>query len=89
MHTIKPIDKLAVEKSLKKKLILTVEEHNIIGGLGSAVSEVLSNYTNKPKHIFLGIDDYYSKGGSYEFLKEKHGLDIKSIINNVKKNLNQ
>ena len=89
MHTIKPIDKLAVEKSLKKKLILTVEEHNIIGGLGSAVSEVLSNYTNKPKHIFLGIDDYYSKGGSYEFLKEKHGLDNKSIINNVKKNLNQ
>ena len=88
MHTIKPIDKESIEKSLEKKLILTIEEHNIIGGLGSAVSEVLSNYTNRPKHIFLGINDYYSKGGSYEFLKEKHGLDIKSIINNVKKNFN-
>ena len=88
MHTIKPIDKESIKKSLEKKLILTIEEHNIIGGLGSAVSEVLSNYTNRPKHIFLGINDYYSKGGSYEFLKEKHGLDIKSIIDNIKKNLN-
>ena len=88
MHTIKPVDKVSIKKSLEKKLILTIEEHNIIGGLGSAVSEVLSNYTNRPKHIFLGINDYYSKGGSYEFLKEKHGLDIKSIINNVKKNFN-
>ena len=88
MHTIKPIDKESIKKSLEKKLILTIEEHNIIGGLGSAVSEVLSNYTNRPKHIFLGINDYYSKGGSYEFLKEKHGLDIKSIIKNVKKNFN-
>ncbi len=88
MHTIKPIDKESIKKSLEKKLILTIEEHNIIGGLGSAVSEVLSNYTNRPKHVFLGINDYYSKGGSYEFLKEKHGLDIKSIINNVKKNFN-
>ena len=87
MHTIKPVDKESIKKSLEKKLILTIEEHNIIGGLGSAVAEALSIYTKRPKHIFLGVNDQYSKGGSYEFLKEKHGLDINSIINNVKKNL--
>tara|TARA_B100000575_G_C23078196_1_gene621081 strand:- start:119 stop:1081 length:963 start_codon:yes stop_codon:yes gene_type:complete len=87
MHTIKPVDKDSIKKSLERKLILTIEEHNIIGGLGSAVAEALSIYTKRPKHIFLGVNDQYSKGGSYEFLKEKHGLDIKSIINNVKKNL--
>ena len=86
IHTIKPIDKDVIESSLNKKLILTIEEHNIIGGLGSAVSESLAGFSKKPKHIFLGINDYYSKGGSYEFLKKKHGLDIQSIVNIAKKN---
>ena len=46
MHTIKPIDKEQLKKSIiKKKLIVTIEEHNVIGGLGSAVSEMISGET--------------------------------------------
>ena len=70
MHTIKPIDKDAILNAAEKsKLIVTVEEHNIIGGLGSAVSEVLSNIRNSPKQLTIGINDSYTKSGSYKYLK--------------------
>ena len=88
MHTIKPIDKIQIKKSIiKKKLIVTIEEHNIIGGLGSAVSEVISEIENTPKKISFGIDDKYSKGGSYSFLKNKFGLESKTITNKIIKEL--
>ena len=54
-----------------------MEEHNIIGGLGSAVAEVLSEVTSSPKLIRLGVNDFYSSGGSYEYLKNIYGLSIK------------
>ena len=47
-----------------------LEEHNIIGGLGSAIADVLSELDHHPKLIKLGISDTYSKGGSYDFLKK-------------------
>ena len=87
MHTIKPIDKKKIiELSKKFKLIITVEEHNIIGGLGSAVAEVLSEVTSSPKLIRLGVNDFYSSGGSYEYLKNIYGLSIKKIISTISKN---
>jgi transketolase len=87
MHTIKPIDKKKiVEISKKFKLIITVEEHNIIGGLGSAVAEVLSGEISSTKLVRLGADDYYSSGGSYEYLKDIYGLSVQKIIKTVLKN---
>jgi len=80
MHTIKPIDAQSVKASLKSKLIITVEEHNIIGGLGSAVSECKSKFSKSPPQLFLGINDYYSKAGDYEFLKKKYGLNSENIV---------
>ena len=80
MHTIKPIDIEAIKVSLKSKLIITVEEHNIIGGLGSAVSESISKFSKSPPQLFLGINDAYSKAGDYEFLKKKYGLNSESIV---------
>lgn len=75
MHTIKPIDIQKVNESAKDaKLIVTIEEHNIIGGLGSAIAECLAKIKHSPKHIFFGINDTYSKGGEYNYLKEKFGL---------------
>ena len=71
MHTIKPFDKKTLEKYLNTKLIVSVEEHNVIGGLGSAISETLSTIKNSPRQVFLGINDQYTKGGSYNFLKKK------------------
>ena len=80
MHTIKPVDVEAIkDASVTSKLIVSVEEHNIIGGLGSAISEELSKLDNHPKMIRIGINDQYTKGGSYNFLKDKYGLtQIKS-----------
>ena len=87
MHTIKPIDKKKIiEISKKFKLIITVEEHNIIGGLGSAVAEVLSGEISSSKLVRLGADDYYSSGGSYEYLKNIYGLSVQKIIRTILKN---
>ena len=87
MHTIKPIDKKKiVEISKKFKLIITVEEHNIIGGLGSAVAEVLSGEISSSKLVRIGADDYYSSGGSYEYLKNIYGLSVQKIIRTILKN---
>ncbi len=88
MHTIKPIDKEKIlDLASKNKLIFTVEEHNIIGGLGSSVAEVLSSETNNCKLIRIGIDDFYSSGGSYEYLKNIYGLSTEKIIETILLNL--
>ena len=75
VHTIKPIDINKVNESAKKsKLIVSIEEHNIIGGLGSAIAECLAGIKNSPEQIFFGINDSYSEGGDYNFLKKKFNL---------------
>ena len=83
MHTIKPIDKKAVEESCNSKLIISVEEHNIIGGLGSAIAEHKAKLSKSPKQLFLGVKDIYSKGGSYKFLQEKHRLTSEKIVEDI------
>ena len=90
MHTIKPIDADKIKDSTtKSKLIVTIEEHNIIGGLGSAVAECLAKIKNSPEQIFFGTNDRYSDGGDYNFLKQKFNLtsDVisKKIISKLKK----
>ena len=87
MHTIKPLDTLAIEKACSSKLIVSVEEHNIIGGLGSAIAEYKSSLKESPKQLFLGIKDTYSKGGSYKFLQEKHRLTPTKIVDDILNNL--
>ena len=69
------------------KLIVSVEEHNIFGGLGTAISEHMASLKSHPKLLTIGVNDYYSKGGNYEFLKEKHGLSTDKIVSNVLENL--
>jgi len=84
MHTVKPIDKEMVAKiANKNKLIVTVEEHNVIGGLGSSVAEALSGERNNCKLVRVGIDDFYSSGGSYEYLKNIYGLSVEKIIETI------
>ena len=83
MHTIKPIDKIAIEEACNLKLIVSVEEHNVIGGLGSAISEYKSSLKQSPRQLFLGIKDTYSKGGNYKFLKEKHRLTPEKIVEDI------
>ena len=83
MHTIKPIDKLAIDGACNSELIVSVEEHNVIGGLGSAIAEHKSSLKKSPKQLFLGIMDTYSKGGNYKFLQEKHRLTPDKIAEDI------
>ena len=87
MHTIKPIDKIAIEEACNLKLIVSVEEHNVIGGLGSAIAEYKSSLKKSPKQLFLGIKDTYSKGGNYKFLQEKHRLTSEKIVEDIASNI--
>jgi len=88
MHTIKPIDKVAIEKASSSKLIVSIEEHNIIGGLGSAIAEHKSSLKMSPKQLILGIKDTYTKGGNYKFLQERHRLTSEKIVNDILQNIN-
>jgi len=89
MHTIKPIDREAVINASKKsKLIVTVEEHNKIGGLGSAVSEVISSLKDTPQQLILGVNDFYAKSGSYNYLKSFYRLVPEKILEDIEKILN-
>ena len=88
MHTIKPIDKLAIEEACNSSLIVSVEEHNVIGGLGSAIAEHKSSLKKSPKQLFLGIKDTYTKGGDYRFLQEKHRLTPPKIVDDILLHIN-
>lgn len=83
MHTIKPIDKDAIIKAAKDtKAILTVEQHSIYGGLGSAVSEVLSQ--NMPARLqILGLPDEHCITGSEPEIVAHYGLDADGIARSV------
>lgn len=70
MHTIKPIDTVAIDAELGKKLLVTVEEASIVGGLGSAVAEYLAPKKQKPAHLMLGIKDTFPHAGTYQYLLE-------------------
>ncbi|MCR5719739.1 MAG: transketolase family protein [Lachnospiraceae bacterium] len=84
ISTIKPLDTEIILKSAKKtKKVVTVEEHSIIGGLGSAVCEFLSE--NYPvKVLRVGIKDVFGESGSAAALFEKYGLDSKGVTKAVK-----
>lgn len=86
IHTIKPIDKDLIIKSAKEtKKIITVEDHSTIGGLGSAVADVLCE--NYPKQITkLGIKDEFGKSGKWNELMDYYKITAKYIVEEVKKN---
>ena len=87
MHTIKPIDKLAIDEARDCALIISVEEHNVIGGLGSAIAEYKSGLKKFPRQLFLGVMDTYTKGGNYKFLQEKHRLTSDKIAEDILSNI--
>lgn len=85
IHTIKPIDKDIIAKASKEcGAIVTAEEHNIYGGLGSAVAEVLCE-THPAPMLRVGTQDVYGKSGKpYDLMKE-YGLSAENIADNVRK----
>lgn len=84
IHTIKPIDeKLIIDLAKKTNCVITAEDHNIIGGLGSAVAEVLGeNYPCIMKRI--GIQDCYGESGKPAELYDKYGLSAEHVARTIK-----
>jgi transketolase len=84
MHTIKPLDRDAVVGCLNIGKVITVEDHNIINGLGSAVCEVVAE---EGKGIVkrIGVQDQFGQSAPYEKLMEINGITIDNIVNTAKK----
>ncbi|MEI0748511.1 transketolase family protein [Brachyspira pulli] len=84
IHTIKPIDREVVFDMAKKhKKLISIEEHSIIGGLGSAISEVLTD-EYPSKLIRLGIKDTFGESGTVDELMNKYGLTSKALYEAIK-----
>ena len=81
MATIKPIDEDIIKKS--KDFVVTVEDHSIIGGLGSAVAEVIASYGLNKKLLMIGIKDVFGRSGKADELLRYYGLDGESIAKKV------
>ena len=83
MHTIKPLDEECIKAHMKCRLLVTMEEHSVIGGLGGAVAELLAARECHPRLLKIGIADEYAHAGSYEYLLEKYGLTVEKITENI------
>ncbi|SDH02512.1 transketolase family protein [Propionivibrio dicarboxylicus] len=83
MATVKPIDKEEIVKSaMLTGCVVTAEEHNVIGGLGAAVAEVIATLCPVPMKI-VGINDTFGESGHHEELLDKYGLSVGDIVENV------
>ena len=84
--TVKPIDRAVIEDCASRfDNIFTVEEHNIVGGFGGAVAEVLAECGGKAKLHRIGIDDFYCiEVGSQAYLREQVGINAEGIVKKVK-----
>ena len=87
IHTIKPIDKdIVIKASKETKKLFTVEEHSIIGGLGSAVAEVLTEESPSPLYR-IGVRDTFGESGPAVELLHKYKLDAEGIYEQIKANI--
>jgi transketolase len=84
-HTIKPLDQITILESVKKtNAVVTCEEHQIAGGMGSAVAEFLAQAYPVPME-FVGVADRFGQSGSPAELMEHYGLGVDDIVEAVKK----
>lgn len=85
MNTIKPLDRDCLDNIFDEyDLIVTVEEHNVLGGMGSAVAEYKATKANTPKQVFIGFNDTFTAAGSQRFVWEQAGITDKQIAEKIK-----
>lgn len=91
MHTVKPLDISTINESTESNIpIVTIEEHSVLGGLGSAVAEVIAESNTSSRLLRIGIEDKFPKVGSYQYVLEQTGLtavDVRNKISNFMKNI--
>lgn len=86
--TIKPFDQAVVQQALlETKLLISLEEHSIYGGLGAAVSEVASNTSTSIRHLILGIPDEPAIAGTSQEIFAHYGLSAEGVTETVIQNL--
>ena len=84
MHTLKPLDTRVIDKAVAgSTLIVTVEEHSVIGGLGSAVAEYKTTLRDAPPQLTIGLPDYFGKTAEYRSLLQHYGLVGKKIAEKI------
>lgn len=84
MHTIKPLDTGAINTAcMTSKLIVTVEEHSVIGGLGGSVAEYLCGISSAPRQLIIGMPDAFQMAGDYQYLLEQNGLTGPQIAEKI------
>lgn len=84
--TVKPIDKEVIEECAREfEVIVTCEEHNVIGGFGSAVAEIMAEMKEKKAYLLrIGLNDEYSiKVGNQNYLRQQYRMDSKSIVEKI------
>lgn len=90
MNTIKPLDKEGLNKIFSEyKLIVTAEEHNILGGMGSAVAEYKATFDNAPRQMFIGFNDSFTEAGSQKYIWEQAGLTDNQIAEKIRQEWKQ
>ncbi|MCW0354039.1 transketolase family protein [Pantoea ananatis] len=87
MHTIKPLDTETLDDLLNNKLVVTLEEHSEIGGLGSAVAEYFAPKSTKPAQLIIGIPQGYPHAGDYNWMLEQAGLTAAKITDRIQTEL--
>jgi transketolase len=86
MHTLKPLDTAAVLSAAREtQAVVTLEEHSIVGGLGSAVAEVLAESTDRRVPFRrIGLAPAFSPHiGTQEYMQAKHKLDVQSVVQSI------
>ena len=84
MHTIKPLDKEGLDKIFDSyDVIVTIEEHNVLGGMGSAVAEYKATKDKAPRQVFIGFDDSFYPAGSQDFVLDEAGLSEEKIADGI------
>jgi transketolase len=84
MHTIKPLDVKTLKEIVNSgKPMVSIEEHTVVGGLGSAIAEYLTTLKKKIPHKIIGLKDEFGKTAEYDHLIKLHGLDGSSIAQKV------
>ena len=88
MHTIKPIDTVTLDAIADYKLVVAIEEANVVGGLGGAMAEYYVQQEKCPRMMIMGVNDCFPKAGKYKYMLRELELDAEGIAKRIEEKLN-
>jgi len=83
VHTLAPFEKKNLDIVTDAKLIVSIEEHSVIGGLGTIIADLLAERTHSPRLLKLGVAPEFKKAGDYEFMLEQNRLTVDMIAEDI------